>query len=438
MKIRGLVVAAAQSGAGKTTLSCALAAAFRQKGLRVGTFKVGPDYIDPGHLSLASGSPCYNLDLWMTGSCGLKQSFARGCVGKDLALVEGVMGLFDGTAGGEASTAEVAKILGLPVLLVLSARGISQTIAALARGLLDFDPGLSFLGVVVTEVASARQERLIFPAFEEAGIRCLGFLPRRKDLVLPKRHLGLVLAEETPLETYEKLAALAREFLDLEGILGALKPFSPPTPSPLAPVGRVRVAIARDEAFCFYYQENLDLLREAGAEIVFFSPLRDPLPLAEAYYFGGGYPELYAAKLSRRRDLFDNLLDRYQQGAFILAECGGFMFLNRELIFEGKSYPFCGLLEGEVHFAGRLQALGYREIRPVVSNPLGETPLRGHEFRYSTLKEGESRGFSVFDAFGNRVSTFGVVAERIFASYLHLHFGSNPEAVKCFVSRVAT
>ncbi len=437
MEIRGLTIAAVQSGAGKTILSCALAAAFRKKGFRVGTFKVGPDYIDPGHLSRASGTPCYNLDPWMTGPRGVQQSFARGCIQKDLVLVEGVMGLFDGTANGVASTAQVAKLLKLPILLVLSAKGISQTLVAIAKGLVDFDPELSFLGVVVTEVSSAKQERLLWPAFQKSGLRCLGFLPRRKELTLPQRHLGLVLAEETASETYEQFAEVAHEFLDLDRVLETLKPLSIPSFSPLAPVARPRVAVAKDEAFCFYYQENLDLLREAGAEIVFFSPLRDPLPLAEAYYLGGGYPELYAAQLAKRKDLFAALHKRYQEGAYIFAECGGFMFLNRKIILREKSYTFCGILEGEVYLTERLQALGYRQIRLKAFNPFGENSFRGHEFRYSTLKKGKACGFVAFDAFGEPVSTFGVVAQRIFASYLHLHFGSNPEAIKHFVRQVA-
>ncbi len=432
------MIAAAQSGAGKTTVACGLAAALKARGTKIAPFKVGPDYIDPSHLKEASGAPCYNLDPWMTGEEGLFKSFALGAEGKDLALIEGVMGLYDGAPGGVGSTAQVAKILKAPVLLVMSARGLGQTLAALTKGLVDYDPELSFSGVVVTEVASLRQERMLLEAFRGLGLRCFGFLPRREDLRLPKRHLGLVMAQEMTPSFYEELGAFLGAHLSLEEIFSSAGMVSYPSRSPLTPVSRARIAVALDAAFCFYYQENLTLLEEAGARLVFFSPLGGELPEAQGYYFGGGYPELFAERLAEQNALKEGLRAAYRRGLPMLAECGGFMFLNRSLEVASKSYPMAGLLPGEVVQTERLKALGYRKLIPKAPNFLAESPLKGHEFRYSTLREPLSKGFEVLSAYGEPVATYGLVAENLFASYVHLHLGSLPEAAQNFVAYAAS
>ncbi len=437
MEIPTLVIGATQSGSGKTTLACGILAALRQRGIAVRPFKVGPDYIDPSHLARAAECPCYNLDPWMTGTLGTLRSFARGACGGELAVIEGVMGLFDGVAGGLGSTAQIAKLFRAPVLLVLNAQGVGQSLAAQVEGFLNFDPTVRYLGAVVTNVASPRQERMLEEAFSWTGLKCLGFLPRLKDLGLPKRHLGLFTAGEIRRSFYEKLGRLVAENVNLDEIRAGARKVAFPPPPVRPKSSKASIAVARDEAFCFYYQENLDLLKEAGASLIFFSPLKEDLPEAQGYYFGGGYPELFAAQLAKRESLFKALKEAYRRGKPILAECGGFMFLNQQLIVEEKAFRLSGLLPGKVEMTNRLKALGYRKLLPRVPNFLSPAPLRGHEFRYSTLKEPMQYGFEAVDAWGKEVSTFGVVRENLFASYVHVHLGSFPKAAENFVAQAA-
>ncbi len=434
-EIRGLVIAAPFSGAGKTLLACSLIKAFRKRGFSVSPFKVGPDYIDPGYLTQAAGRPCYNLDPWMVSEAGVKRSFARGAKGAEIAVVEGVMGLFDGACGELGSTAHVAKLLNLPVLLVFPTQKVAGTVAALIKGLFEFDSGLEFLGIVLTKVASARHEKILLSALDKAGLPVLGVIPRKDEFRLPERHLGLVLAEEVGFEAFD-----LSSYLDLDQILDRLgntvfEDLSRPKDRP-----RLTIAVARDEAFSFYYQENLDLLEEAGARLCFFSPLRDPFPEeAQVLYLGGGYPELHAQRLSAREDLLKIVRERIKAGMPVLAECGGFMFLQKEIRIKGKGYPMLGVLNGVAELSNRLKALGYRQIKTLTKSPLGPEGLllRGHEFRYSALAQDLFQGLEVFDAFGVRKKTFGVVEERLFASYVHLHFGSNPQVAQYLVDQVS-
>ncbi len=438
-KVKGLVIAAPFSGGGKTVLSCGLIAAWRAQGLRVAPFKVGPDYIDPSHLAQVAGRPCYNLDPWMTGLEGVRRSFARGAKGADRVLIEGVMGLFDGAGGRGGSTAEVAKLLELPILLVFPAERIGPTAAALLRGLMDFDPGLKFAGVVLTKVASARHQRLLTEALHQARIPLLGVLPRSQELQLPSRHLGLVLAEENSL-CLSPLIEVIKGNIDLKALEKGLDETSFTPLDPPQPRLEVNVACARDEAFCFYYQENLDLLQEAGAKLIFFSPLRDEFPAeAKALYLGGGYPELYAAQLANRADLKSELTARLRQGLPVWAECGGFMFLQKALRYQGEEYPFLGVLDGVAVVSSRLRALGYRSLKTLSPSPLGPqgTLLRGHEFRYSSLEHPEARGFVLTNVWGDPVEAQGLVEGSFFTSYVHLHLGSMPEAASHFVSQAA-
>ncbi len=432
---KAFVLAGPSSSSGKTLVACGLIALMREKALSVAPFKVGPDYIDPSHLSRAAERPCYNLDSWMLSEEALKRTFFRGLQGAEVGVVEGVMGLYDGISGTlKASTAEVAQILNLPVLLVFQAKGLGGTIAALAKGLLDFSP-LPFLGVVVTGVGSPRHERMLRRPLEETGIRVWGMIPRDESLALPSRHLGLFEAREWPKAFSQRLVELFAQNFDLEPFLRALPSQEIPSLSFSVSPKKALLAVARDEAFSFYYQENFDLLREAGAELVFFSPLRDPLPEAQGYYFGGGYPELHLRGLSARKDLWEALRKRLQAGAPLLAECGGFMALSQGVKKQGIFHPLAGIIPGRVNFEGRLKALGYREIEAERENfllPRGER-ARGHEFRYSTLEGDLSCGFKAFDPLGQTVKTFGMVEGNLFASYVHLHFGSHPTLAQNFV-----
>jgi len=430
------LIAAPWSGAGKTVLASGLIRALVRRGLSVAPFKVGPDYIDPAYLEAAAGRPCYNLDSFLCPGEALRRSFARGLQGAEVAVVEGVMGLYDGIGGTtRASTAEVARLLGLPVIILLPVKGLSTTAAALVRGLAEYDPGLDLAGVILNGVGGSQHEGSLRRALEVEGIPVLGALPQREDFKLPSRHLGLVQARELSLsERLEAWAEAVEKYVDLEGILSAaaraqLSGEGPP--SPKSPQRRFRLAVARDEAFSFYYRENLDIFTEAGAEILYFSPLRDPFPEeAEALYLGGGYPELYAERLAARKNFRKDLRKRLREGLPVLAECGGFMFLLEALEMEGRRYPMVGFLPGVARLERSLQALGYREVRFRESSfwfPAGAL-ARGHEFRYSRVLNGGLYGLEVRNAQGEEVPTFGVCKGSVLASYIHFHFGGSPRA----------
>lgn len=392
----GLLVSAPASGAGKTTLTLGLARAFHDRGMRVQCFKSGPDYIDPAFHRAATGLPSVNLDSWAMGRGTIEALAARGAEA-DLVLAEGSMGLFDGVAApgawGNGASADVAELLGWPVLLVIDPAGQAQTAAAVASGLRGFRPGLAVAGIVLNNVASARHEALVRGAMEEIGIRVFGALPRHAEVVIPKRHLGLVQAEEQ--ERIDGLigeaARFVAEHVDLDGVLsaaGAAQPQGGRAGMAARPPGQ-RIALARDAAFSFIYPHMLEAWREAGAEILPFSPLADESPDAEAdaCWLPGGYPELHAGRIAAnarfRRDL-----RAFAQTRPVHGECGGYMVLGAALTdAEGVRHEMAGLLGLETSFARRRMHLGYRLARleaPVPGYAAGAR-LRGHEFHYSTI-----------------------------------------------------
>lgn len=434
MKIStGLVLGAPSSGSGKTTVICAIGAALRARGVDLRLFKAGPDYLDPSWHQAVTGLPGRNLDGWMTGLSGVRDSLARGGRGCDLALIEGVMGLFDGRSptGLEGSAAELALHLDLPVLLVVDASGMARTAAAVVEGLARHVPGLRTAGVIFNQVGSVGHTRLLREALAPTGIPVLGGLPKRPDLAIPERHLGLVSAQLLDRPGWmPALAQLAEEHLDLDTLvsLGGALPQPPPLPSPTRAV--CRVGLAWDEAFHFYYQDNLELLAEAGAEIVRFSPLRDgALPPVDALYIGGGYPELYAEILSRNTALLDDL--RRFKGP-IYAECGGLMYLGEAL----DDTPMAGLLPVRTRMGERLRSLGYREVRTLVPTPLGPagTQFKGHEFHYSELASTPdlTPAYAMTGWRGEGVE--GWQRGKVLGSYVHAHFGSNPSLAGALVA----
>ncbi len=452
--MKALVIGGAASGAGKTTLALGLMAAFRRRGLVVQGFKVGPDFIDPGHHARVTGRPSHNLDGWMLSRAENRAVFARHAQGADLAVVEGVMGLYDGfdPLDEAGSTAQMAKWLGLPVLLCVGARSLARSLAALARGFHGFDPGLRWVGLAANLVGGPRHVDILRRAMSLVPeLPFLGGLPRREEIALAERHLGLVTAEEAGLDErgVDTLAEWVEEALDLDELwrrLPRLEPAAPseaPVPSPAG--RRVRLAVARDRAFCFYYQENLRRLEEAGAELVFFSPLRDrALPAGVAgLYLGGGYPELFAARLAQNRPLRRQIAHLGRAGLPVYAECGGMMYLGRALSDQaGRRWPMVGLLPLEFRMLPRLRSLGYREVRFRCATPLGPagTVARGHEFHYSEVSapgEDPELEEAVYQARGSR----GPVADcpsyargNLLASYVHLHFGSNPALAPSLVA----
>jgi cobyrinic acid a,c-diamide synthase len=450
--IKSLVVAGTQSGAGKTTLTLGLMAALRRRGLRVAPFKVGPDFIDPGHHTQLTGVASRNLDGWMLAKATNQATFRRGAAQADIAVVEGVMGLYDGYDGrSEAgSTAQMAKWLGLPVLLVVSARSMARSAAALVQGFENFDPQVRFAGVVFNHLGSDRHLAYLQEAMAgHVATPCLGGLRQGSVAAIPERHLGLLTAEDYRLseEQIEALAEAVEAGIDLDRLLEGLPEIEMAAPEPIkttaAKQGQepVRIAVARDSAFCFYYPENLELLAAAGAEIVYFSPLRDrELPAEiDGIYFGGGYPELHAADLAANTILRRAVKAASRSGMPIYGECGGFMYLCAELVDgNGSAHPMAGCFPFRSRMLGRLKSLGYREIRLARETLLGPagTCLRGHEFHYSEteIEAGWQGVYQVSDRRGQPKVNEGFVTGRTLGSYYHLHFGSQPATAGHFVA----
>jgi cobyrinic acid a,c-diamide synthase len=395
---RGLIVAATHSGCGKTTVTLALLAALKRRGIAVRAAKAGPDYIDPAFHAAATGTPSINLDSWAMAPEILDTLAARQTEGAELLVIEGVMGLFDGAAGPPArsgATADLARHFRLPVILVLDVHGQSQSAAAVVRGFAAYDPAARVAGVILNRVGSDRHRALIADALAPLAIPVLGALPHNQQIALPKRHLGLVQAgEHIDLATrLDLLAQLAQNNFDLDRILDLAAPLvlePSHTETPIAPPGQ-RIALARDQAFSFIYPHLTDAWRHAGAEIVPFSPLADEAPDAScnACWLPGGYPELHAGTLANAGRFRRGLQD-FAQRHPVHGECGGYMVLGEGLEdASGKRHAMVGLLAHATSFAQRKLHLGYRTARLLVDSPVGSagTVIRGHEFHYARLIE---------------------------------------------------
>jgi cobyrinic acid a,c-diamide synthase len=493
-----IVIAGASSNVGKTTITAGLIAALREQGLTVQPFKCGPDYVDPSYHERAAGRPCRNLDTWMLSDSQLLESFSRACQDADIAVVEGVMGLYDGSDWNDerGSTAQIAKLLNAPVLLVFDISGSARSAAAGVLGYKTFDPAVAIRGVVLNFAGSEGHARGCAGAIESAtSLPMLGWLPRDMQLTIPERHLGLVPGGEqvdsdaliAQMATavaarfdVDAITALARAAVaagrerrvdsvaaehrresaggggaaehgrESAGGGGAAEHRRESAGGEDAAAGRGNsaprpvIAVARDEAFCFYYPENLELLIEEGAQVEFFSPLRGERPSASAsaVYLGGGYPELHGRTLASNTDLWRALQDLHAANKPIYAECGGFMVLTEGLTDSaGHTWPMAGLLPGLTRMSGKLAALGYRyatALRPnLLANP-GES-LRGHEFRYSTWERDitatvNTAAWAVQGTRGKAPDDgVGYVRGNLLASYLHVHFGQNRELAKRFV-----
>lgn len=453
--IKGVVIAGTRSGSGKTTITMGFMAAFRRRGLTVAPFKVGPDFIDPGHHTRVTGAISRNLDGWMLSRVYNTAAFARAADGADIAVIEGVMGLYDGYDGrSEAgSTAQMAKWTGVPVILIVDAKSMARSAAALVHGFESFDPELDFAGVVFNNIGSPRHLAYLREALDgRVKMPCLGGIPRDDAVAIPERHLGLVTREEhgTSSETVRRLADLIEGHIDLDALWRRLPDLpgiavTRPTPisGPTADMPIVRIGVAVDKAFCFYYQDNLDLLAARGAEIVPFSPISDPaLPDAlDGLYFGGGYPELFADRLAENRTLCRQVREASAAGMPIYGECGGFMYLGREIHdMEGRSHLMTGCFPFATRMYDRLRSLGYREVTLTADTVLGQAgaTLRGHEFHYSDLEpspegDGVQTVYGLSDRLGRPRSGEGFQIQRTLGSYVHLHFGSRPEAAGSFV-----
>lgn len=424
---RALIVAAPASGAGKTFATLALLGALRASGLRTAAAKAGPDYIDPRFHAAAAGGNCVNLDGWAMRPGLVRALAARAASGTDLLVIEGVMGLFDGAEDGTGSTADLAALLALPVILLVDARRQAQSVAALVKGFSEFRADCRIAGVVLNRVASPRHRAILEAALGPVGIPVLGAFGEHPDMAMPSRHLGLVQAgERHDLGAFlDRAAARAAESIDLDRLSALAAPL-PPAEAPvaaLAPLGQ-RIAIASDRAFGFAYPHLTDGWRAAGAELRPFSPLADEAPetQADAVFLPGGYPELHAGRIAANSAFLGGLREAAGRGALVYGECGGFMVLGEALIdADGAAHAMAGLLPVETSFAERKLHLGYRHLEHSGALPWPKR-LKGHEFHYSTLaREGAAEPlYSARDSTGRQIGPVGMRRGRVMGSYAHV------------------
>ena len=446
--MQGIVIAGTHSGCGKTTVTLGILAALRKKGCQVQPFKAGPDFIDTGLHRLITGRTSINLDLWMCGRGYVTDCFSRHAADADIAVVEGVMGMYDGTI----STADLAAVLGLQVILVVDAYGMAESAGAVVRGFRDQGLGIRekeitnsrLAGIIFNRIASDRHYQRVKDSVKDVPV--LGYLPRSIDFKIPHRHLGLTVAEEAPIsaEVIDKLADTVLEHIDVNEIVrrrGSAEARKEKT-SRLSSVQtfELKIAVAYDKAFCFYYEDNLDLLRQAGAEIVMFSPLTDSrIPdNVDAVYIGGGYPELYAGELSGNRPMRESIKKWSDEGRPIYAECGGFMYLTGGIYdFDNVFHPMAGVFPFKTIMKKGRARLGYREAVLKEGSILGKkgSVVRGHEFHYSEIeKNGQGLVvsgqhadlmYSVKNGENEYLYDEGYRVKNTLGSYIHVHFGSN-------------
>ena len=449
MIVPRLIIAGTHSGVGKTTVTLAILAALKDRGRQVQPFKAGPDFIDPGYHSAATGRLSRNLDGWMLGEAVNREIFTRASADADLSIIEGMMGLFDGSSPMSeiGSTAELAKQLGAPVLLVIDGSAMARSAAAMVSGYAKFDPALRVAGVLFNRVSSDGHYNLLKEAVEqETDVMVVGYLRPDPAVAISDRHLGLVTAmEQGTGELYGRLAKAAAETVDLdrvEVLARSCRELPMASHSISGSNGRrVRIGVAQDQAFCFYYPENLELLEREGAELVKFSPMKDQaLPNVDMLYLGGGYPELHGERLAENLGMRAAIKTFAERGGAIYAECGGMMYLTQAIRdLAGRSHEMVGLFAAVAVMSREKMTLGYRELQ--ISQPcvLGEVGItaRGHEFHYSLVEpKGQLQyACTLRDAQGKSKGQDGLVAGNTVGLYSHLHFASQP---KIAVSLIAS
>jgi len=461
----GLIIAGDRSGVGKTTITLALLASLREQGVSVQSFKVGPDYIDPMFHTYITGRPCRNLDPVLTSPEWVKTCYLHHGQTADCAVVEGVMGLFDGLPYNchpddryFGSTAHVAKLLNLPVMLVLDCGRMSNSVAAIAHGFQTFDPSLNLAGIVLNRVGSDRHQEYLEAALEPLNLPILGVFPRQTQITIPDRHLGLIPTAELPHlnRILDRLAHLGKHHLNWQKLQQFLpippSPHLPISPSPHLPIppspSKVRLAIAQDPAFSFYYADNLDLLQHLGVELVPWSPIGDRTlpPAIDGLYFGGGFPEIFAEQLWENQPVRNAIYQAILAGLPTYAECGGLMVLCQDLTtFEGKTWEMVGILPSHVILEKKL-TLGYRKASTLHDSPLvaAGTTLQGHEFHRSQLTPPfpsiEDQALPLFQLKGYDRHTLpvseGWQIYNLHASYLHLHWGDRWDIPQRFVQKM--
>lgn len=431
------IVAAPSSSSGKTTVALGLMAAIKARGIQVQPFKAGPDYIDPAHHKRICERPSYNLDTWMMGDVAVKETFARAMEDTRVGIVEGVMGLFDGKGGGLAgSTAELSKALNIKVILVVNAKGMAGSVAAIIKGFEEFDEEVKLAGIILNKVGSERHFLILKEAIEaNCTSPVLGYLPRDENIAIGERHLGLVGAGEGSVDI-KTLADIITANVDIDELIKftTTEKSSVDRVTP-APLDSVSIAVAQDKAFLFYYQENLEMLEALGAKLLYFSPIADyelP-PTADAVYLGGGYPELYASELEANEGMRREIKEFAESGRPIYAECGGLIYLGESITTkEEKTFKMAGVLPIKGRMLDRRKSLGYREVKVQKGSPFmdeGEK-IRGHEFHYSKIELLEEIK-KVYTT--DRNESEGFLYKKTLASYIHLHFASNPKFAEGFI-----
>ncbi len=447
-----VVIAGVRSGVGKTTIATGIMGALTRRGYRVQPFKAGPDYIDPSYHQLACGVPSRNLDTWLIPHPSVVELYQRASAKGQISVVEGVMGVFDGhsSLSEDGSTAELAKLLNAPVILVADAAKVARSVAAEVLGYQRFDPELRLAGVILNGVGGPRHLEFCQPQVEATtGLPVLGYLPRREELVQPERHLGLIPTVEGTVvrEWYDTLINQVEETIDLDRLVQLAATSSPSPAQPnLYPAAaqpkRTVIASARDQAFSFYYQDSLDLLEAWGAELAPFSPLEDErLPAgAGGVYIGGGFPEMFARELSANRPMRMSILEAAERRLPVYAECGGLMYLGQSLSdLEGVHYPMVGAIPVVTSMVGRNLHLGYREVESCSDSPIlrrGQR-VRGHEFHWSVLGQPAEPEQSVYRVIDQDERPEGFQVGSVWASYIHIHLGSDPSLARRFVDTCA-
>ena len=442
-----LLVSAAHKSSGKTTVSIGLAAAMAARGLTVQPFKKGPDYIDPLWLAAAAGRPCRNLDFYLSSEQEVAAAFRRGCAGADVALVEGNKGLYDGlSVDGSNSNAALARSLDVPVVLVLDARGMTRGVAPLILGYQAFDKAVRIAGVILNRLGGSRHESKLRAVIEHyTDVAVLGALQEDEQLAIPERHLGLVPATEDggAGKQIERIAAAIRAGVDIDVLLA--KCAASPLPAleavaaPQAAPG-VRIGVARDRAFGFYYPDDFDALRRAGASLVFFDAIHDAgLPDVDALFIGGGFPEMLAAQLSANLPLRGQIRIAIEAGLPTYAECGGLMYLSRSIVVRDQTYPMVGALPADAVMQRKPVGRGYVHLEPTADMPWPSVPegtIRGHEFHHSKLVNVDSSvryAYRVQRGFGIDGKHDGLVYRNVLASYSHLRCAGTHEWAAHFV-----
>lgn len=451
-KISRIVIGACQGRSGKTTFTLGLLKALRDRNIAIQPFKKGPDYIDPSWLSFASGVPCRNLDVFMMGEDKIRQTFVKHTRDKEIAIVEGAMGLFDGLdVEGSNSTAQVAYLIDAPVILVINAQRITRSVAALINGAVNFDKRITIGGVILNNVARSRHEQIMRDSIKKyCDVPVLGILPKSKDIEIPDRHLGLIPAGEQDrlLERVENLGRLVKENVDVDALLAVA---SSANPLPVAlevdsyttfSEEKPKIGIIKDRAFTFYYPENLEALAEAGAEIVIIDSMSDKqLPDIDGLYIGGGFPEVMAKEISANISLKDAIKRQILKGLPVYAECGGLMYLAKSIIIDTEQYPMVGVFDCDVKMEKKPQGHGYTIQKTTDNHPFFApgTILHGHEFHNSRLvnldMEKSVFGFETQRGKGIAAGFDGLVYKNAFACYNHLHVASSGQWAENLVKK---